>query len=325
MATPIVSVPPVLTAPGIADLIREAREHPAKPVVEGLLHEHEIAGLHGSPESFKTVLTLQLAEAIATGHPFLGVWRIPQAKSVFFFETEMSVSALGKRLATMYRTASVPQRVVFASEEELHLFKRAPSLAKKCDLLRAWTGLANAEVLIIDTCNPFFRGKESPNDETVAGEFFDRLEAIPTPTKLFVRHNHKPRMDEYDGDGASRIRGSGQFADVPDLLLELRRKDKRTNEAELAITKFRHGSKLDNLSLWFDAGDLRLISVPPVIHLLKNGPLTRAELLRALQGRFGVAQRLADMSIDSQRPFLQVGGRGHERVFEIDREAGEER
>src|SRR5262249_14873564 len=93
------------------------------------------------------------------------------------------------------------------------------------------------DVLILDTANPFFRGKESPNDETTAGAFFDLLADLPTKTKLFVRHNHKPRMDDTGGDAAAKIRGSGQFGDVPDLLLELRQPKKQTNEAVRGVTK----------------------------------------------------------------------------------------
>jgi RecA-family ATPase len=318
MDTSTSSARPSLT--GIAELIREAHEHPPSPVIEGLLNEHEVAGLHGSPESFKTILTLHLAEAIATAQPFLGIWRVPEPRIVYFFETEMSTSALGKRLSAMFQGRTIPERVKFASKEQLRQFKRAAGLAAKFALLREWVAGADAEVVIIDTCNPFFRGKESPNDETTAGEFFDRLEAITAPTKFFVRHNRKPRMDDY-ADDSSRIRGSGQFADVPDLLLELRRTDRRTNKAELAVTKFRHGAKSDNVSLWFDSGELRLIALPPVIHLLESGALTRQEMLEGLSTRFGVEQRLGDSLIDPQRPFLQERQRGHSRVFEIDREA----
>jgi hypothetical protein len=39
---------------------------PPKPVISGLLHEKEIAGLHGAPEVFKTIFTLQLAEPSLT-------------------------------------------------------------------------------------------------------------------------------------------------------------------------------------------------------------------------------------------------------------------
>src|SRR5262249_18905328 len=151
-----------------------------------------------------------------------------------------------------------------------------------------------------------FRGKESANDEVSAGGFFDRLSEMPSPTKIFVRHNRKQRMEDSDIDAASKIRGSGQFADVPDLLLEIRRKDKRTHEAWLSLTKFRHGRKPDDLQIWFDAGQMRLIAVPPVICLLQHGPMSREDLLRALDKRFGLAQSAADAMIRDLGPFLST-------------------
>lgn len=305
---------------GIAELIRAAKENPPKPIIEGLLNEHEIAGLHGPPESFKTILCLQLAESLATGQPLLDMWPVPEPKTVYFFETEMSTSALGKRLATMFQGRSIPDRVRFASEEQLRQFKRAANLAAKFPLLKQWIAEAAADVVIIDTCNPFFRGRESPNDETTAGAFFDELEAVGAPTKFFVRHNHKPRMEDI-GMGASRIRGSGQFADVPDLLLELRREDKRTNEAKLDITKFRHGTKPEELTVWFDTGSLRLIALPPVVHLLRDGPLSRSQLLDRLQTRFGIAQRNGDDRISEVRGALRETQRAHEKVYELNWEA----
>jgi hypothetical protein len=160
----------------------------------------------------------------------------------------------------------------------------------------------------------------SPNDETTAGAFFDLLAAVPTSAKLFVRHNHKPRMDDLGGDSATRIRGSGQFGDVPDLLLELRRPNKQTNEAVFSVSKFRQGSKPDDLTLWLDAQRLRLVPLPPVIYLLQHGPRSRSELLEGLQRCFGVNQRKGDELIKAE-PFLIQGMKGHTRVFEIDWEA----
>src|SRR6266478_9214078 len=75
---------------GIAELIWRAKTSPPKPIIRGLLHEKEIAGLHGAPEVFKTIFTLQLAESLATGEPFLGVWKVPKPRRVYFLETEMS-------------------------------------------------------------------------------------------------------------------------------------------------------------------------------------------------------------------------------------------
>jgi AAA domain len=301
----------------ISDLMREARENPAKPVIQGLLHEEEVAGLHGPPEVFKTMFTLQLAESLASGSPFLGEWRIPRKRTVYFFETEMSVTALGSRLAKMFKDRIPPSGVHFANETHLRRFRRAPNLSEKFKLLNEWVAETKADVVILDTCNPFFRGKESPNDETVAGAFFDNLAAVPASNKLFVRHNHKARMED-DLDSASKIRGSGQFADVPDLLLEITRMDKRTSEARLGVSKFRHGSKPDDMPIWFDSENFRLIAVPPVIHLLTAGPLPRLELLKSLQNCFGIGQRKADQMIAELRECLVEKMEGHRKVFGID-------
>jgi len=313
---------------GIADLIHRAKHSPPKPVIAGLLHEKEIAGLHGAPEVFKTIFTLQLAECLATAKPFLGVWQVPKPRRVYFLETEMHETALGSRLVKMYANETPPERIYFANEAQLKQFHRATDLQQKFALFKEWLREAKSDVVVLDTVNPFFRGKESPNDETTAGAFFDLLTDLPAKVKLFVRHNHKPRIDDSGGDAAAKIRGSGQFADVPDLLLELRRPDKRTNGAILSVSKYRHGSKPEDLTLWLDTSVLRLISAPPVVYLLQNGPLTRRQLLDGFKMRFGVKERLADELIkkelvrDENEPvYLKESMRGHERVYEIEWEA----
>ncbi len=303
---------------GISDLILAAQTSPPKPIVQGLLNESEIAGLHGAPEVFKTIFCLQLAESLASGAPLLGTWQVPKPQHVYFLETEMSVPALGLRLAKMFAHRTAPDRIHFADEARLRKFRRAPDLKSKFALLSEWMAEVKPDVLIIDTANPFFRGKESPNDETAAGAFFDLLEATPASVKLFVRHNHKPRIDDPGGDAATKIRGSGQFSDVPDLLLELRRIDKRTNEAALSISKFRHGTKPDDLKLWLDTEELRLVPLPPVIYLLQTGAQSRFELLEALAKRFGIQQRAADSLIKAEQRFLKERLSGHKLIYEID-------
>jgi hypothetical protein len=309
---------PKFVACGIGELIWQAQIDPPKPILTDLLNESEIAGLHGAPEVFKTLFVLQLAESLASGKPFLGVWQVPEPRTVYFLETEMSVPALGNRLRKMYMGQTPPKGIYFADEARLRKFRREPDLLHKFELLEEWVGESNADVVILDTANPFFRGRESPNDETTAGAFFDLLEAIPASTKLFVRHNHKPRIDDAGGDAATRIRGSGQFSDVPDLLLELRRPDKRTNESILGVSKYRHGTKPDDLPLWLDAQKLRLVALPPVIYLLQSGPRSRPQLLEDLEKCFGVNQRKGDELIKMQEPYLTQSMKGHTRVYSID-------
>lgn len=304
----------------ILELIEQSRTNPPKPVIEGLISEREIAGLHGAPAVFKTFYSLQLADDLATATTHLGLWKIPKRHRVFFFETEMTPEALGRRLVPIYDGRPAPEGISFANEAEIRAFKRSPTLEKKFTVLDALVRNAGADVLIVDTANPFFRGKESPNDEISVGAFFDWLESSPAHTPFFSRHNRKQRqMDSLSvEEGAERIRGSGQWADVPDLLMELRRVDRRTNKAILSITKYRHGAAPADLELFFDAGRYRLVSVPPVVCLLQPGPLTRAQLLEGLSKRFGIEQRNGDEQIKAQQIFLKESLSGHSKVYALD-------
>ncbi len=303
---------------GIEALIEHARTDPAKPIVQGLFNEGEIGGLHGPREVYKTMFCLQLAESIASGKPLLGVWTVPESRSVFLLETEMSCTAIGERLRRMYETVRPPKNITFADEARLRAFRRTPGLENKFKLINAWVNESEADVLILDTANPCFRGKEDPNSDLSAGLFFDLLAATPALFNFFVRHDHKRKLEDLHSDPMEYIRGSGQFGDVPDVLMRITRHDKRTNEANLALTKFRHGDRPDDLVLWFDPLDFRLTSLPPIIHLLVSEPMTREQLLESLARRFHVSQRKADELINEQRVYLFEKMVGHQKTFQID-------
>ena len=88
------------------------------------------------------------------------------------------------------------------------------------------------------------------------------------------------------------------------------------------MTKYRHGTKPDDLTLWFDSEDFRLIAIHPVIHLLTSGPLSRETLLALLKKRFGVSQRKGDQLIEEQEKFLDRYMEGHQRMLAINPTAG---
>ncbi len=308
----------VSEALSVAEMIHHAQTTPQKPVLDGLLKEQEIAGLHGPAEVFKTMFCLQLAESLAAGTPLLGIWPVTEKRRVFLIETEMSPEALGERLARMYATRVPPDGLRFASKEQLRRFRRAAGLDAKFEMVCGWLKEAESEAIILDTANPFFRGKENPNEETHVGRFFDRFEALPGVVKLFSRHNRKPRYEEGAEPEGPQIRGSGQWIDVPDLLIELRRRDKRINKAVLDVSKFRGGMRPEPVTLWFDPVEFRLTPLPAAIYLLLKGPLTRQQLLDAMQRRFGVSQKLVDTLIAEQRGFLFEKMLGHDKAFQID-------
>jgi len=300
-------------------LIREAENNPPSPMLEGLIHRGDTVGLHGPAESFKTFFCLQLAFALTSGGYFLGTWKTHHKYTCFFLETEMSVSSLGQRANRVFDGKR--EGMYFASESQLKILQRAADLERKFAVVEEWVSQCRPDMILIDTCNPLFRGRESSNEETAVGRFFDKMSQLPVSLRLFVRHNRKPGEKDVHPDDSLKIRGSGQFSDVPDVLFCMHRTDKRLAKAEMSVTKFRHGSKPAPLEVWFDGARLCLVPYSPVVYLLKDGPLSRPALLTALESRFNVSQDYADKQL--LKPLREADyvsdnvREGHSKMFSL--------
>jgi hypothetical protein len=204
-------------------------------------------------------------------------------------------------------------------EDGIKQFRRYTTMLERLEFVHRWVCAEDIEILIIDTVNDFFRGRnETPNDEVAVGMFFDRLRTFSLQGYVLVRHDHKPKMeDSLSGNSNDRIRGSSEWKEDPEVIVSLHRKDKRTNEVELEIGKQRYGPKRPPLNLWLDAGTLTLTPLPPVIAMLEKGPRERPQLVADAKLRFGLGQRGVDGQLDLYRCFLREQQRGHCKVFEI--------
>jgi hypothetical protein len=302
-----------------ADLIELARENPPRPIIEGLLNEKEILVLHGAEECFKSVFMIQMAESIATGAPLLGFWRVPNRSKVGIIETEMHEAQLGERMAKMFGEHP-PDRMVFFGTEDLRQWRRR-ALEGKIKSIERWIREEEVHVLMIDTANDFFRGEDNPCDERAVGGFFDLLRNLAPQGCVLVRHDRKRRAeDRFTGNPNEDMRGSAEWKEDPEALLQLTRKDRRTHEVILDVGKLRYGRKPEPLTLWFDAGTFRLTTLPPAIAVLEAGPHSRQQLIHECGVRFGLAERKADDKIGELRAFLRETQVGHNIVFEIDPE-----
>jgi hypothetical protein len=301
------------------ELMKQARERPPEIVIDGLAYVGDVVLLHGPEESFKSVFILQFAEAVSAGIPLFDRWRVPVARTVGVLETEIHPVMLGQRLIGMFPDGSNPDRLLFMSEEGVKQVRRAKDIKAKLQVVGAWVRDVGVQVLIIDTANDFFRGDDNPSDEANVGTFFDELRNMPLQLRFLVRHDRKHKGDDsFIPHSNELIRGSAEWKEDPELILHIKRQDKRTHEAELDVGKMRYGRKPNPFQLWFDAGTFRLTALPPVIAMLREGPMTRAQLLEAFHRRFGLAQRRADDLIAKEKNYLNEMQRGHQKVFEID-------
>jgi len=299
------------------DLIQLAKKSPPQAIIEGLLNAGDILLLHGTEESFKSVSVVQCAEAIAMGTPFLRRWPVCGQRRVGIIETEMHAVMMGQRLSKMFPDGNAPEHVFFMSEDLLRRWRRE-DLAGKFRVIEDWVRQEDIQVLMIDTANDFFRGLDSPSEERVVGEFFDRLRALSLEGRILVRHDRKRREIDDSSHSNEMIRGSSEWKEDPEAIIQLKRTDKRTHEVQMEVGKLRYGVKPEPCKLWFDAGVFRLVPLPPIIALLEDGPKTRQQLVSEGE-RFGLSERAVDAQLDENQEVLKRGNRGHERTWELDR------
>jgi hypothetical protein len=264
---------------------------------------------------------LQVAESLALGAPLLRSWPVVRPRIVGVIETELHEAMLGDRLANMFRGMTPPEGIRFLGSGAMHQWRRAKTLEAKFRIIRTWIHQEQIDVLLIDTANDFFRGDSNPNDETKVGEFFDEIRNLQIAGCGMVRHDRKQKADVIAFAHTNEsIRGSAEWKEDPEAILNLERLDRRTHEVRLEIGKLRYGRKPEPMPLWFDAASFRLIPLPPVIGALETGPKLRQELLADCRERFGLGDRKTDEMLAEQRPFLRERQVGHQREFEIDRE-----
>lgn len=308
-----------------AHLIRFAKKYPPKPIVQGLLNEGETLLIHGTEESFKSFFVIQLGKGISTGCPFLRARPIPTAYRVGILETEMHPAGLGERLAKIFAGFAVPSEMLFYDPNLVEIW-RGKSLKGKFEALGKWVETAGIQVLMVDTANDFFRGRDNPSDERVVGEFFDGMRNLPLPlvARILVRHDRKKKEHDVGAHSNELIRGSARWKEDPEAIVYLKRVHKQTHEVDMEVGKLRYGAKPEPLQLWFDAKCFRLIPVPPVIAALEGGGQSREEIVAACSSRFGVEERkVADM-LSHEREYLMEGQDGHRRTFRIDPERANE-
>ena len=295
------------------DLIQLAKRQPPQPILEGLFSAGEIMLVHGSEECFKSVFILQAAESVATCRPLFG-WRVTGSRKVGVIETELHETRLGERLSRMFSRGNAPENLRFFDNGALREWKRQ-NLRQKIESIQGWVDQEQINVLMIDTANDFFRGGDSASHEGHVGEFFDELRGMRVDGRVIVRHDRK-KSD--NGNPNDKIRGSGEWREDPEVIVSLKRTDRRTHEVVLSVDKQRYGQKPGPLTLWFDAATFRLTALPPVIEVIPSGmQRSRKEILDECEGRFNLAQRKVDEMLGEQSAFLTQHQQGHEKCFEI--------
>lgn len=172
---------PSTLAGTVSDLIGISRQHPLQWVVPDVPLEDAVHVLHGDEETFKTMLTIQLHEALTVGGVFLGR-EVKGGLRTGIAELEMKGRIFGDRLRGFFHSGPIPDIRVLP--EELRRKVLAGSTARtRIEVIANWSESEGLQFVSIDSASKLFPPGCDPSRADLASEVFSQLQKLPTLTR----------------------------------------------------------------------------------------------------------------------------------------------
>jgi RecA-family ATPase len=257
--------PPTLFSiePGLTAWLDTEPDNNNDWLVEKLMYRNTICMLDGLGASGKSYIALQLAIAIATGLPFLGVLPVEQAGRVLVLNSEDPDSISHARFRTICQnyidTNSIGEEKLREASKNItyismtSIDKSSILLDEKFMVTQTYIELAefckvwNPDLVILDPLS-LFAAKENCN--SYAAQFYAALRRLKS-TILVVHHLNKSGMNG-EGEDRSKSRGAGVYAENARTRIILR--DNRLDvEKNNYYKKFSINLKFEN-GMWFARG-----------------------------------------------------------------------
>lgn len=308
----------------VAALIEQSRKNPIHWIIPGVLLEGGVHVLHGREETFKTMLTLQMHEALAAGGTFLRQ-SVEGGLRSGIVELETKPNLFGHRSDKFFR-GEVPSIEVLPENLRREVLN-GKQAKDRIAVIDSWAASLDLDVVSIDSAVKLFPANCDLSKPEQASEVFNQLQRLPTFWML--AHDRKGLLgSDGQGVGNQEIVGSGRFAQDPDVVHQMVREDARAPRVMFRWGKVRDGEKHPPLELWFDRVDFRLHPVHPYIHLLRGGPRTEAEIVAEAEKRYGWKERRARAYVASLLDLRDVQGssaiaqtmEGHQKLLTLTRE-----
>lgn len=210
--------------------INEKAIPPRDWIIPGLLLKRYLSVLVAPPGSGKSLLTLQLAIAVAVGKSWAG-WTVRAPKKVLVINAEDDMDEMRRRLFAAARTMGVKQselegRVFLAEAPESIVIAKADSKTKtvvRTPLLEdlVHTIIENGiEVGIVDPFAETFEGDENSNSEIKWAGILWREVARRTSASVLLVHHTKKYASAMAGD-ADASRGGGALIGTARIIATL--------------------------------------------------------------------------------------------------------
>ena len=187
---------------------------PIKWLAKDLLPVGMMGAITGESNSYKSFLTLALAQSVATGTPFLGHFEIGQSGKVLIIDEENNRRIIEKRFKDMGVEAH--ENIIFLSQSGIQLDHRThlESLKQVIDRI-------DPTLVVLDSLVRF-HGK----DENSASEMRQVMKAIGSLVSedrsiIFIHHHKKEGVGK--NSGSNSVRGSTDIFNALDCHIGVKR------------------------------------------------------------------------------------------------------
>jgi hypothetical protein len=270
----------------VREVIEWSKSHPHRWFVDDFVLEEAIHVIHGLEESFKTMLMLQLHEALTNGGQFL-LREVKGGLRTGIAELEMKMQLSGSRFRNFWPNGDAPEIYVLPESARRQVLTGKNAL-ERITVISEWAKDKELDFLSIDSLAKLFPPGNDPSRQDLASDVFSQIQLLPTT--LILAHDRKPSHDPKSlaSTGNAEIVGSGRMSQEPDVIHQVIRGDKRAPVVQLDCGKMREGEKPEPLELYFDRVDFRLHPVHPFLHLL---PAIEPDLIKEAERRYGWKER----------------------------------
>ena len=216
-----------LTPEPVSSFLKRQLRRDASIIEGGVLPEKSVQVIGGMSKIGKSIMAMNEALCIASGKPFLLQFEVPRPRRVIYFQAEISLGPLQKRLRTMIEAENIEPE---AQERFFHVPSCKGIKITQYQHLRHVMDACKdigAEVVIIDPLSRFFMGNENhAMDVQKLVDAIDQMVARLGVSVILVHHHGKPPQDgNGQRQGAQQLRGSSVLFDAFDSYLSLNKKN----------------------------------------------------------------------------------------------------
>ena len=238
---------------------------PPQWLVHGMWPEQAIGFVAGPPKSFKSFYVLEMANAIASGKPFLGSFTVPVPRTVLLVQSESSLPAFKERVRKTAAEYGMSDNLFIISNKTFHL-EEEPDIEK----LRLEVANLRPALLILDPLASFTKLNE--NDTQSMQQIVRALRAMRDDFGCAIAVVHHARKTDSSQMSGDDMRGSSGLWGAAEAAIFIRRADSNAPRSKVRFM-LKDGVALPGMDVQFKAetGTLEVITATQMLGMALAG------------------------------------------------------